>query len=308
MFEGRLPRRFQDLAPKIVETAEGHEVWEFDGQLYFQVGLNAVVGRKREDWKVEPTRFEEMRAGCYDIDARVKDMDINGVWAAVNFPSQITGFCGRVFSQCSDPELGLAVTKAWNDWFAEEWHAPYPERIVPMGITYLGDPEQGADEIRRNAERGFVAVTLPEQPHRVDMPNLFQGWWDPDHRRVRRDRYRDLPARRIDRRRRHAAGVADGAARRDAVRPAVALRLRRVALVGLRGEAPGPARSRCRRAASGGWRCCTTASRTSSTGRATASTSRATCARPRCCIATSGSAPSTTRRRSARVTPSASTT
>jgi predicted TIM-barrel fold metal-dependent hydrolase len=120
-----------------------------------------------------------MRAGCYDIDARVKDMDINGVWASVNFPSQITGFCGRVFSQCSDPELGLAVTQAWNDWFAEEWHAPHPERIVPMGITYLGDPEQGADEIRRNAERGFVAVTLPEQPHRVDMPNLFQGWWDP---------------------------------------------------------------------------------------------------------------------------------
>ncbi len=47
MFEGRLPRRFQDLAPKVIETAEGHEVWEFDGQLYFQVGLNAVVGRKR---------------------------------------------------------------------------------------------------------------------------------------------------------------------------------------------------------------------------------------------------------------------
>jgi predicted TIM-barrel fold metal-dependent hydrolase len=179
MFEGRLPRRFQDLAPKIVETVEGHEVWEFDGQLYFQVGLNAVVGRKREDWKVEPTRFEEMRPGCYEIEARVRDMDINGVWGSVNFPSQITGFCGRVFSQCSDPELGLAVTRAWNDWFAEEWYAPYPERIVPMGITYLGDPEQGADEIRRNADRGFVAVTLPEQPHRVDMPNLFSGWWDP---------------------------------------------------------------------------------------------------------------------------------
>jgi hypothetical protein len=145
MFEGRLPKRFQELAPKIVETVEGHEVWEFDGQLYFQVGLNAVVGRKREDWKVEPTRFEEMRAGCYDIDARINDMDINGVWASVNFPSQITGFCGRVFSQCSDAELGLAVTRAWNDWFAEEWYGPYPDRTVPMGITYLGDAEQGAD-------------------------------------------------------------------------------------------------------------------------------------------------------------------
>ena len=179
MFEGRLPSRLQEQAPRVVETVEGHEVWEFDGQLFYQVGLNAVVGRKREDWKVEPTRFDEMRPGCYDIDARIKDMDINGVWASINFPSQITGFCGRVFSQCSDPELGIAVTRAWNDWFHEAWCSPYPKRTIPMGITYLGDPEEGAAEIRRNAERGFTAVTLPEMPHRIDLPNLFQGWWDP---------------------------------------------------------------------------------------------------------------------------------
>ncbi|MET0160624.1 MAG: hypothetical protein ABW279_14170, partial [Acidimicrobiales bacterium] len=135
MFEGRLPARFQDAAPRVVETEEGHEVWEFDGQIFLQVGLNAVVGRPREDWKIEPTRFEDMRPGCWDIDARVKDMDINGVWAALNFPSQITGFCGRVFSQCSDPALGLEVTKAWNDWFHDEWWQPHPERNIPMGIT-----------------------------------------------------------------------------------------------------------------------------------------------------------------------------
>ena len=135
MFEGRLPGRLAELAPKVVETEEGHEVWHFDGKVFFQVGLNAVVGRKREDWKVEPTRFDEMRAGCYDVDARIRDMDINGVWASVNFPSQITGFCGSVFSRCRDPELGLAVTRAWNDWFYEEWFSKYPDRIVPMGIT-----------------------------------------------------------------------------------------------------------------------------------------------------------------------------
>jgi predicted TIM-barrel fold metal-dependent hydrolase len=179
MFEGRLPAKFQDLAPKVVETEEGHEVWQFDGRVFFQVGLNAVVGRKREDWKVEPTRFDEMRRGCFDIHERVRDMDINGVWASVNFPSQITGFCGSVFSRCADPELGLAVTQAWNDWFYDEWYSPYPERIVPMGITFLGDAEQGAEEIRRNAARGFKGVTLPEQPHRIDMPSIFSGWWDP---------------------------------------------------------------------------------------------------------------------------------
>jgi predicted TIM-barrel fold metal-dependent hydrolase len=120
-----------------------------------------------------------MRPGCYDIDARIRDMDINGVWASVNFPSQISGFCGSVFARCSDPDLGLAVTRAWNDWLFEAWYSPYPDRIVPMGITWLGDPQLGAEEIRRNAARGFTSVTLPEQPHRLDMPSIFSDWWDP---------------------------------------------------------------------------------------------------------------------------------
>jgi predicted TIM-barrel fold metal-dependent hydrolase len=179
MFEGRLPARLQRYAPRVVETRSGHEVWEFDGGRFSQVGMNAVAGRRPETVRIEPFRFDQMRRGCWDIHARIRDMDINGVWASLNFPSMITGFCGRVFSGCSDPELGLAVTRAWNDWMFEAWYSPYPERIIPMGITWLADPEVGAAEIRRNAERGFTAVTLPERPHRIDLPSIFTGYWDP---------------------------------------------------------------------------------------------------------------------------------
>ncbi|MGA8726717.1 MAG: amidohydrolase family protein [Acidimicrobiales bacterium] len=179
MFEGRVPKRFTDLAPRIVETSKGHQVWEFDGKRYTQVGQNAVAGRRPECVKVEPTRFEDMRPGCFDIDARIADMDINGVWASLNFPSMITGFSGRVFSGASDPELGLAVTRAWNDWHYEAWWQPYPDRIIPNGITFLSDPEKGAEEIRRNAARGFRSVTFPERPHRIGLPSLFTHYWDP---------------------------------------------------------------------------------------------------------------------------------
>ena len=120
-----------------------------------------------------------MRRGCWDIKARIADMDINGVWASLSFPSMITGFCGRVFSQCSDPELGLAVTRAWNDWLFEEWYSPYPERIIPLGITFLADPVKGAEEIRRNAARGFRSIALPERPQRIGFPSLFSGHWEP---------------------------------------------------------------------------------------------------------------------------------
>src|SRR5262245_28533997 len=120
-FQGRLPAALQRRAPRIVETGKGHEVWEFEGRRYTQVGMNAVAGRRPETVKLEPFRFDQMRPGCYDVDARVRDMDVNGVWASVNFPSQITGFCGSVFSGVDDADLGAACVRAWNDWLYEEW-------------------------------------------------------------------------------------------------------------------------------------------------------------------------------------------
>ena len=176
-FEGRLPAHLQDRAPRIVETPEGHQVWEFEGQRYTQVGMNAVAGRRQDTVKLEPFRFDQMRPGCFDVDARVHDMDINGVWASVNFPSQITGFCGRVFFSIDDRDLGLAAIRAWNDWLFEEWYQAHPTRIVPLGITYLADPALATAEIRRNAARGFTSVTFPERPHAIGLPSL----WDRDH-------------------------------------------------------------------------------------------------------------------------------
>jgi predicted TIM-barrel fold metal-dependent hydrolase len=184
MFDGRLPTTLQPLAPHIVENERGQQLWEFDGQRFTQVGLNAVAGRRPELHSLEPTRFEDMRPGCWDADARIADMDLCGIWASMNFPSQITGFCGRVFSTCSDPALGLAVTKAWNDWLYDEWYSSHPSRIIPLGISFLGPSSDGsatlgADEIRRNAARGFRSVTLPERPHAIGLESLFSGWWDP---------------------------------------------------------------------------------------------------------------------------------
>jgi predicted TIM-barrel fold metal-dependent hydrolase len=71
------------------------------------------------------------------------------------------------------------VVRAYNDWLYEGWYGPYPQRIIPLGITWLQDAKLGADEIRRNAARGFKAVTLPERPHLIGLPSVFSGWWDP---------------------------------------------------------------------------------------------------------------------------------
>ncbi len=179
LFEGRIPARLQAEAPRVVEFDNGAQAWAYEGGLYPNVGLNAVVGRPADEWSMEPARFDEMRRGCWDIHARIADMDTAGVWASLCFPSLIAGFAGVVFSKSKDPELGLACVRAWNDWHHEVWAGTYPDRIIPLQITWLNDPEVAADEVRRNAARGFKALSFPEQPVNVGLPSVHTDHWDP---------------------------------------------------------------------------------------------------------------------------------
>ncbi len=179
LFEGRLPSRLAERAPRVVEDADGRQAWVYEGRTYPNVGLNAVAGRPRDSWSMDPARFDEMRPGCYEIEARVADMDLGGIWASLCFPSLVAGFCGAVFSGSDDPDLGLACVRAWNDWHIEVWAGSHPERIIPLQLPWLVDPALAADEVISNAERGFRAVSFPEFPAQLHLPSIFTGYWDP---------------------------------------------------------------------------------------------------------------------------------
>jgi hypothetical protein len=115
LFEGRLPAKYQDQAPKVIHTKRGDDVWVFGEQTIPNIGLNAVAGRPKEEYGVEPTSFDEMRPGCFDVAERVKDMNAGGVLGSMCFPS-FPSFSGRVFGATGDKDLGLAVLQAYNDW------------------------------------------------------------------------------------------------------------------------------------------------------------------------------------------------
>jgi predicted TIM-barrel fold metal-dependent hydrolase len=179
-FAGRLPAALAERAPRVVEREDRSEVWVYDGKEIPNVGFNAVVGRPVSEYSFEPTRFDEMRRGAWDIHARISDMDLGGVYASLNFPSFLPGFAGqRLQLTTKDTELALAAVRAWNDWHLESWAGPYPDRIIPCQIPWLLDPGLGAAEIRRNAERGFKAVTFTEAPQKLGLPSLHTGHWDP---------------------------------------------------------------------------------------------------------------------------------
>ena len=132
------------------------------------------------EYGFEPARFDEMRRGAWDIHARVKDMDLNGVYASLNFPSFLPGFAGQRLQQVTDDrDLAMASVRAWNDWHIEAWAGAYPDRIIPCQLPWLLDPEVGAKMIHENAERGFHAVTFSENPAMLGLPTIHSGYWEP---------------------------------------------------------------------------------------------------------------------------------
>src|ERR1700677_4381604 len=78
LFEGRLPAKYADLAPQFITKEDGSNAWRYEGSEIANVALNAVAGRPKDEYGIEPTSFAELRPGTYDIDERVKDMDANG--------------------------------------------------------------------------------------------------------------------------------------------------------------------------------------------------------------------------------------
>jgi predicted TIM-barrel fold metal-dependent hydrolase len=140
--------------------------------------LNAVAGRPVEEYGIEPTSFGEIRKGCFDIHERVRDMDANGVIASMCFPS-FPQLCGQLFAKASDPELGLAVLRAYNDWHIEEWCGTYPGRFIPLSLPPIWDPEAMGDEVRRVADKGCHAVSFSENPAKLKLPSFHSDHWDP---------------------------------------------------------------------------------------------------------------------------------
>ncbi|MFC5745687.1 amidohydrolase family protein [Actinomadura rugatobispora] len=183
MFDAHIPERYRDRAPRVRTTKDGSDVWTFNGQTIPNIGLNAVAGRPKEEYGIEPTAFDEIRPGTHDIDERVKDMNAGGILASMNFPS-FPGFSGRVFSAAEDKDLALAVLRAYNDWHVDEWAGTHPGRIVPMALPVLWDAELCAEEVRRVAAKGCHSITFTENPATLGYPSFHNEYWDPLWRAV----------------------------------------------------------------------------------------------------------------------------
>jgi hypothetical protein len=125
----RLPAKYRDRAPQMVETDAGL-AWDYDGVRVPTSGLSVTAGKRKEEFSPDPVTFDEMRPGVCDPVAWVVDMDRGGILAFPCFPS-FPRFCGQVFWEAKDKELALLCVKVYNDWMIDEWCGSAPGRLIP---------------------------------------------------------------------------------------------------------------------------------------------------------------------------------
>jgi predicted TIM-barrel fold metal-dependent hydrolase len=179
LFRDRMPARLRDRAPHLERDAHGNDWWVFEDERVPLLGSDALRGWEQGKGYLGPVNFDELHPAVYDAGERVRHMDAAGIAAQLNFPSAPFGFAGRRFAAMKDRDLGLAAVRAYNDWLLDAWVRPYPDRFIACQLPWLGDPDLAADEIRRNAARGFTAVSFTENPERLGLPSLYGQDWDP---------------------------------------------------------------------------------------------------------------------------------
>jgi predicted TIM-barrel fold metal-dependent hydrolase len=199
LWQDRLPARYRDVGPRVVREPAGvaryrggiatylpddsgrmADWWHYEDLRVPMSRLSAAVGYPRDEVDLSMITYDDMRPGCYQVDARLADMDVNWVEASLCFP-MFPRFCGQTFHEAKDKDLALLCVRAYNDWMVEEWCGASGGRLLPLCLIPLWDIGQAVVEVGRNAGRGVRAVAFSELPGNLGLPSVHDPdrYWDP---------------------------------------------------------------------------------------------------------------------------------
>ena len=160
-WQARVPARLRDRAPKVVHTDDG-DVWSFDdGKALRPVGLTATAGLSFPQFRPSGITYEGMRPGSFDTKARVADLDADGIYAQVLYPS-VTLSGAKTYGK--EPELQVACVRAYNDWLAEFCDGS-EGRLIGQGILPTTSVDDAISEAERALELGHRGVVISAFPN-----------------------------------------------------------------------------------------------------------------------------------------------
>ena len=198
LWQSELPARDRDRGPRVVREKVrlkfegGHygfvrddpdgrwcDLWLFEDSATPTGLLHGPAGMPRSEQRNVAATYEDFRPGTHQQAARLADMDLNHVEAALNYPNIFPRFCGQGFLERQDKDLALRCLRIYNDWMIDDWGGGAGRgRLIPLTLAPLWDPHLAAEEVRRCAAKGSHAVAFSENPFKLGLPSMYTGHWD----------------------------------------------------------------------------------------------------------------------------------
>lgn len=163
LWRENLPPALAERVPRSVKDPDGE--WEtvyIDG-MAFRRKLPTSAARK----------FMELTVGApgsTDVGLRMKDLDQEGIWGEVVFPS-----LGLWCASFRSAELLREALRVSNDW-AYETVEKASSRLVTVGQVSTLDITDAVTELERISEMGYRAVFLPTLPHPLQKDYNDDEW------------------------------------------------------------------------------------------------------------------------------------
>ncbi|MCW2496311.1 amidohydrolase family protein [Jatrophihabitans sp.] len=163
LWRDHLPARLAELVPRAEKDPDGQwETVHIDGMSFRR---RLPTGTAKE--------FKELThraAGARDVGKRLVDLDQEGIWAELVFPS-----LGMWSSSFRTPEVLREALRVSNDW-AYETIDRFSPRLVSTAQVSTLDIADGIAELERCAELGFRAVYMPVTPHPLQKDYHYDEW------------------------------------------------------------------------------------------------------------------------------------
>ncbi len=165
VFEQFLEEPYRSRHPIVIKDTFGLTRIVLEGRLYPEPRLKQAHSKE-----IEGTRMGGIQPGAADPQARVGDLDQEGIDVQVIF-----GSLGLALSALPDKDFAIAMARACNNYYAD-FSSVNPHRLKCMATLPLQDIPATVEEMKRaTKELRHIGVTLPPNVNgkNLDHPDFY---------------------------------------------------------------------------------------------------------------------------------------
>lgn len=176
IYAERVPKEWRDRMPRIEQRGD-RDMLVFEGKERPFSLLEGSAGVASKDVQLLAKTKGEGRKGGWDPDARIEDMEFDGVDAQVLFGS---GAGGGVAIRTLERPMQKVMMRAYNEWLAE-FCKVHPNRLIGVGEIPIWDLEAAVEEANHCAKLGLKGVLIPAVPAYQESPAEDKSYIDPHY-------------------------------------------------------------------------------------------------------------------------------